>query len=55
MLDYSFNLKDESEIINRAVEDSLINKHTTPDLNNDTKAYTTEEVGDYIVDFIKNN
>ncbi len=55
MLDHSFNLKDESKIINRAVEDSLINKFTTPDLNNENEAYTTDEVGDYIVNFIINN
>ena len=55
MLDHSFNLKDESKIINRAVEDSLINKFTTPDLNNENEAYTTDEVGDYIVNFVKNN
>ena len=55
MLDHSFNLKNESKIINRAVEDSLINKFTTPDLNNEDEAYTTDEVGDYIVNFIINN
>jgi len=47
MLDHSFNLKDESKIINRAVEDSLVNKYK--------KAYTTDEVGDYIVNFMKNS
>ena len=55
MLDHSFNLKDESKIINRAVEDSLVNKFTTPDLNNYNNAFTTDEVGDYIINFIKNN
>ena len=55
MLDHSFNLKDESKIINRAVEDSLTNKITTPDLNKYNKSYTTDEVGDYIVNFVKNN
>jgi len=53
MLEYSFNLKNESEIINRAVKESLKNKYTTPDLNTNNKAYSTEQVGDYIVDFIK--
>ena len=53
MLEYSFNLKDESEIINSAVEESLANRYTTPDLNIDNKAFSTKEVGDYIVDFIK--
>ena len=53
MLEYSFNLKDESQIINRAVEESLTKRYTTPDLNSDNKAYSTKEIGDYIVDFIK--
>ena len=55
MLEYTFNLKDESEAINRAVEESLTKRYTTPDLNIDNKAYSTSEVGDYIVDFIKKN
>ena len=55
MLEYSFNLKVESEIINKAVEESLTKRYTTPDLNIENKAYTTREVGDYIVDFIKKN
>ena len=55
MLEYSFNLKVESEIINKAVEESLTKRYTTPDLNIENKAYSTREVGDYIVDFIKKN
>ena len=55
MLEYTFNLKDESEAINRAVEESLAKRYTTPDLNSDNKSYSTSEVGDYIVDFIKKN
>ena len=55
MLDYSFNLKKESELINKAVEDSLINKHSTPDLSQDNKSCSTVEVGDYIVEFIQKN
>ena len=55
MLEYTFNLKDESEAINRAVEESLTKRYTTPDLNSDNKVYSTSEVGDYIVDFIKKN
>ena len=41
MLEYSFNLKVESEVINKAVEESLKNRYTTPDLNIENKAYTT--------------
>ena len=32
-----------------------INGGFTTDLNKDNKAYTTDEVGDYIVNFIKNS
>jgi len=55
MLDYTFNLNKESEIINRAVENSLLDRYTTPDLNREARSYSTDEVGDYIVDFIKKN
>ena len=55
MLDYTFNLNKESEIINRAVENSLLDRYTTPDLNKEDRSYSTDEVGDYIVDFIKKN
>jgi 3-isopropylmalate dehydrogenase len=55
MLDHSFNLKKESEIINNAVEESLKNKYVTPDLSSDKNSFTTDQVGDYIVDFIKKN
>ena len=55
MLEYSFNLKSESELINKAVEVSLTNRFTTPDLSMNSKAYKTKEIGDYIVDFIKKN
>ena len=55
MLDYSFNLKKESELINKAVEDSLVKKHSTPDISLTNKSYSTVEVGDYIVEFIQNS
>ena len=55
MLDYTFNLNKESEIINRAVENSLLDRYTTPDLNKEDRSYSTDEVGDYIVDFIEKN
>ena len=53
MLDYTFNLKDEVNIINKAVESSLINGYTTPDLSNNQESYSTNQVGDYIVNFIE--
>jgi hypothetical protein len=53
MLDYTFNLKEEVNHINKAVEGSLINGYTTPDLSKKQNSYSTEQVGDYIVDFIQ--
>jgi 3-isopropylmalate dehydrogenase len=53
MLDYTFNLKEEVKLINKAVEGSLINGYTTPDLSKNQNSYSTEQVGDYIVDFIQ--
>jgi len=55
MLDHSFNLKKESEIINNAVEESLKNKYVTSDLSLGKNSYSTDQVGDYIVDFIEKN
>ena len=55
MLDHSFNLKKESEIINNAVEESLKNKYVTPDLSSDKNSFSTDQVGDYIVNFIEKN
>ena len=55
MLDYTFNLKEEAELINKAVESSLINGYTTPDLSKNQESYSTNQVGDYIKDFIQNS
>jgi len=55
MLDYTFNLKNEVNIINKAVESSLFNGYTTPDLSNNQESYSTNQVGDYIVNFIEKN
>ena len=55
MLDHTFNLKNETNLINKAVENSLLKGITTPDLSKDHKSYATDEVGDYIVEFILNN
>jgi 3-isopropylmalate dehydrogenase len=51
MLDYSFDLKKESELIEKAVEKSLIEGIVTNDLSTE-KYYKTNEVGDWIVDYI---
>ena len=56
MLEHTFNLKDESNVINEAVESSLLSGYKTPDLiSKDEKACSTNEVGDYIVKFILDN
>ena len=55
MLDYTFNLKEEVELINKAVESSLINGYTTPDLSKNQESYSTNQVEDYIKDFIQNS
>ena len=55
MLDYTFNLTEEVNLINKVVQSSLINGYTTPDLSKNQNSYSTEQVGDYIVDFIQKN
>lgn len=52
MLLEHFNLHDEAELIKKAVEKSLELNITTPDLNPKNNAITTEQVGDFIEDFI---
>ena len=47
MLDLSFNLKKESEIILKSVEDALKENVVTMDINN-KKYLSTSEVGDWI-------
>ena len=53
MLDMSFNLKAESNAIIEAVENSLLNEVTTPDINS-IKKYSTSDVGNYISNYIDN-
>ena len=55
MLDHTFNLKEVAELINKAVESSIINGFTTPDLGKDEKSCSTQQVGDFIVEFILKN
>ena len=56
MLDYTFSLKDESSLINKAVESSLLSGYKTSDLiSRGEKAYSTNEIGDLIVKFIQDN
>ena len=47
MLDLSFNMKKESDIIIKSVEDALNNKYVTQDINN-KNFYSTQEIGSWI-------
>ncbi len=52
MLEHSFGLKDENEIIQKAVENVLQNGIVTKDLNS-RDYYFTSEIGDTIVSIIR--
>ncbi|NNF82843.1 MAG: 3-isopropylmalate dehydrogenase [Flavobacteriaceae bacterium] len=54
MLLEHFELYEEADLINRAVERSISLKITTPDLNPENDRVTTRLVGDFIEDFIQN-
>ncbi|MBV20053.1 MAG: 3-isopropylmalate dehydrogenase [Cytophagia bacterium] len=54
MLDLSFNMKKESEIIIKSVEKALIDGYVTKDINN-KKYYSTQEVGNWITDMVRNH
>ena len=54
MLDLSFNMKKESEIIIKSVEKALIDGYVTKDINN-KKYYSTKEVGNWITDMVRNH
>ena len=53
LLDH-FDLKDEADMIRKAVDKSLHLQITTPDLNQKYDNVTTAKVGDFIEDFINN-
>lgn len=54
MFEYAFNLKEEGTLIREAVEQSIEQNIVTEDLAGNNKAYHTTEVGDWIVNYIKN-
>lgn len=54
MLNYSFGLHTESKLIEQAVKESIAQGVCTEDLK-PTKVYTTEEVGNFITNRIKEN
>lgn len=53
MFEYAFELKKEGALIRKAVDASMDAKIVTEDIASGRKAYSTTEVGDWIVDFIK--
>lgn len=52
MFEYAFGLIDESNSIRQAVNGSLDQNYTTADLSNTDKFKKTNEVGDWIADYI---
>ena len=54
MFEYAFELSDEGALIRQAVDASMDAEIVTEDIAMDGKAYSTSEVGDWVVNFIKN-
>ena len=55
MLEMSFNLKIESDLIKKSVEKSIREGFVTRDLSNGERFFYTSEVGDKICDYIKSS
>lgn len=55
MFEYAFDLKEEGALIRKAVDASMEQKIVTEDIAFDSKAYSTSEVGNWIVEYIKNS
>ncbi|NDW19707.1 3-isopropylmalate dehydrogenase [Dysgonomonas sp. 216] len=53
MFEYAFELKEEGSLIRKAVDASMAEGIVTEDIASGSKAYSTSDVGDWIVDFIK--
>ena len=53
MFEYAFNLMEEGKLIRDAVNASLEEGIVTEDIASGGKAYSTSEVGDWIVNFVK--
>lgn len=53
MLEYAFELKEEGALIREAVDASMDAKIVTEDIALGGKAYSTSDVGDWIVNYIK--
>ncbi len=55
MLEYAFELSEESHLIKKAVEESLNQNFITADLSDQDKSYSTSEVGDWIACYISSS
>lgn len=55
MFEYAFELMEEGSLIRKAVDASMEAGIVTEDIALGNKAYSTSEVGDWIVNWIKNN
>jgi len=55
MFEYAFNLNNEARLISKAVERSIEAGIVTEDIASGKNSYGTNEVGDWIVNFIRNN
>lgn len=53
MFEYAFDLKEEAELIRKAVAESLIANVVTEDIAGGNKPYSTSEIGDWIADYIR--
>jgi 3-isopropylmalate dehydrogenase len=54
MFEYAFKMMDEGALIREAVEKSIDEMVVTEDISEGDKAYSTSEVGDWIVNYINN-
>lgn len=54
MFEYAFDLRGEGKLIREAVDASMDKKIVTEDIASGEKAYSTTDVGDWIVNYIKN-
>ncbi len=55
MFEYAFKLNDEANLIKEAVNESLKQNFVTVDLAGNGEKHTTSEVGEWIVNYIKNS
>ena len=53
MFEYAFDLKEEGRLIREAVKASMDAKIVTEDIADSGKTYSTSEVGDWIVEYLK--